>query len=68
MKPHASPISRAASTPTIIGAPPETVFAKAHVDSAIIEGNERSISPVITTSVNGIAINANIGVVAANAK
>jgi len=35
---------------------------------AIIDGKERSISPVITTNVSGIAISAKIGVEDAKAK
>ena len=62
------PIKNPARTPTIIGAPPATTFVKAHVDKAIMDGKERSISPVITTNVSGIAISAKIGVEDAKAK
>jgi hypothetical protein len=47
---------------------PLKVLAKAAVARAMIEGKERSISPVITISVSGIAMSANIGVVDAKAR
>ncbi|CAB4774578.1 unannotated protein [freshwater metagenome] len=68
MKPHESPIKNPARTPTIIGAPPAITFVKAHMDKAIMDGKERSISPVMTTKVSGIAISAKIGVEDAKAK
>ena len=69
MRPQAAPVAKAQTRPTHQGAPPWAVTRqKAAVPSAMTEGNERSISPVMTTKVSDSATMPNSGVVSAKAR
>ena len=69
MRPQTAPVARAQIRPTHQGAPAWAVMRQnAAVPSAITEGNDRSISPVMTTKVSDSAIMPNCGVVSAKAR
>ena len=67
--PQAAPVAKAQRRPTGQGAPPWAVARQnAATPSAMIDGKERSISPVMTTKVNASAMMPNCGVVCAKAR
>ena len=66
-QPQAAPVSKPASSASGQGRPACTVRQKIAVPSAMIEGNDRSISPVMTTKVRASAMMPNCGVVWAKA-
>ena len=66
-QPHAAPVASPAISPSQCGMPAFATRQKIAVPSAMIDGNDRSISPVITTKVSASAMMANSGVVCANA-
>ena len=62
-KPASTPASRQAAKPSHTLWVATNTTSKAVMPKAMIEGKERSISPVMMTSVSGIAISAKNGVV-----
>ena len=65
--PQIAPTANAPSSAIGHGTPACARRQKAAVPSAMIEGNDRSISPVMTTKVSARAMMPNCGVVCANA-
>ena len=68
IQPQSAPTAKAATRPRYQGTPIGTRSAKAAVPRAMIEGKERSISPVMTTKVSAMAMMPNCGVVWAKAR